>query len=326
VVGFFDRVQRELGTIPGVEAVELTSGLPLGRAFRSTGVHAQGGDPKEIVAGFQAVTSGYLATLGIPLRAGRPFLDTDRPEAPQVAIVDEVLASALWPGESPIGRRLSRSGPDGPWMEVVGVAGSVRQRSLQLAPPPILYSPYRQRGWDTMHVVLSTDGPMANVVDAARSRLAAFAPDQPIDAVTTLDQLVAASTAQTRLQTLLLASFGSVALILAALGIYAMVSFTVACRVPEIGVRMALGATRAAVMRLILRQGWWPLVAGTAAGVIAAWMSRQAIAHLLFGVAPADPLAFGAVPILLLAVGLAATYAPARRASRLSPTRAFHAR
>jgi putative ABC transport system permease protein len=322
-IGFFDRLVPSLRGLPAVDAVQLTSAVPLGGSQRTTAVHAQTGEREEVRAGFQAVTGGYFELLGIPLRAGRLFVETDGPGAPEVAVVDETLAARLWPGESPIGRRMSRSGPDGPWIEVVGMVGAVRHRDLRRPASPTYYSSYRQRGWDTMNVVLSTSASPAAVIDLVRSRVAAIDPDQPVEAVTTLDDLLFASTASTRLQALLLGVFGGVALAVASLGIYAVVAHRVERRVPEIGIRIALGATRAAILRLVLRQGWAPVAVGIATGLGGALAAQGVLASLLFGVVPGDPVSLALVVGLLLVVALLATYVPARRAARLDPARAL---
>lgn len=325
-IRFFDRLLPELRRLPGVRSAELTSAMPLSGSNRTTSVHAQAEDQREVIAGFRAVTSNYFDTLGIPLLAGRTFRDTDGPQAPEVAVVDEALARELWPGRSPVGQRMSRSGPDGPWIDVVGVVGGVRHRTLRQTPAPTFYSPYALRGWDTMFVVMRTDGESAPLIDAARNRMAALAPDLPVDALTTLEGSISTATASTRLQAVLLGVFAVVSLVIAALGIYAIVAYGVERRVPEIGVRMALGATRAGVVRLVIREGWPQVAVGIGAGVAVALAVRETLASFLFGVAPTDPLSLGGVAVALLAVAFGAMYLPARRAARLDAAQALRAR
>jgi hypothetical protein len=278
------------------------------------------------VADWQAVTGGYFRALKIPLRAGRSFVDSDDADGPQVAVINDTLATMLWPGQPAVGRRLSRSGPEGPWIDIVGVVGDVRHRALSQPAPPIIYSAYRQRGWDTMSLILAANTRPDAVVDGTRRRLAAIAPDQPIDAVASLEDLVSASTALTRLQALLLGAFGVIALVVAALGIYAVVAYAVERRLPEIAVRVALGATRLSIVWLVLRQGSMHVATGIAAGVAGAWATRNLIASVLFGVPAADPLALGGITLLLSAVAVLAMSLPARRAARLDLVRALQER
>jgi predicted permease len=322
----FDRLLPELRRLPGVRSAGLTSAMPLSGSNRTTSVQAQAGDRREVIAGFHAVSSHYFDTLDIPLLAGRTFRETDGPQAPEVAVVDEALARELWPGRSPIGQRISRSGPAGPWIEVVGLVGGVRQRTLRQTPVPTFYSPYALRGWDTMFVVVQTDGESGPLIDAARNRMAALAPDLPVDAVSTLAGSISTTTAATRLQAVLLGVFAVVAVVIAALGIYAIVAYGVERRVPEIGIRVALGATPIDVVRLVIREGWPQVAIGVGAGVAVALAMRETLASVLFGVVPTDPLTFGLVAIALLAVAFGAMYVPARRAARLDAAHALRAR
>jgi predicted permease len=325
-IRFFDRLLPELRRLPGVRSAGLTSAMPLSGSNRTTSVQAQAGDRREVIAGFHAVSSHYFDTLDIPLLAGRTFRETDGPQAPEVAVVDEALARELWPGRSPIGQRISRSGPAGPWIEVVGLVGGVRQRTLRQTPVPTFYSPYALRGWDTMFVVVQTDGESGPLIDAARNRMAALAPDLPVDAVSTLAGSISTTTAATRLQAVLLGVFAVVAVVIAALGIYAIVAYGVERRVPEIGIRVALGATPIDVVRLVIREGWPQVAIGVGAGVAVALAMRETLASVLFGVVPTDPLSFGLVAIALLAVAFGAMYLPARRAARLDAAHALRDR
>jgi putative ABC transport system permease protein len=325
-IRFFDRLLPELRRLPGVGSAGLTSAMPLSGSNRTTSVQAQAGDRREVVAGFHAVSSNYFDTLGIPLLAGRTFRETDGPQTPEVAVVDEALARELWPGRSPIGERISRSGPAGPWIEVVGLVAGVRHRTLRQTPVPTFYSPYALRGWDTMFVVVQTNGESSPLIDAARNRMATLAPDLPVDAVSTLEGSISTTTAATRLQAVLLGVFAVVSVVIAALGIYAIVAHGVERRVPEIGIRVALGATPIDVVRLVIREGWPQVATGVGAGVAVALAMRETLASVLFGVVPTDPLTFGLVAIALLAVAFGAMYVPARRAARLDAAHALRAR
>jgi predicted permease len=324
-LAFFTRVVRDLRELPGVNAVELASAVPLGGSWRTTGIHAELERADEITSGFVAVTGGYFEAIGIPLRAGRSFGERDIDGAEQVAVIDETLATALWPQDPAVGKRLSRSGPDGPWMVVVGVVGAVKPRSLAGPPPPVLYSAYAQRGWDSMDVVVVPGGGTDDAIARVRSRLGVLAPLQPLDDVRTLDDLVAASTSLMRLQSLLFGLFAAVAVAVAMLGVHALVANAVHRRRAEIGLRVALGATPRAVTLLVLLAGGWQVGVGLIAGVLIAIATRGLLASMVFGVAPGDPLTFVGVPVALAAIAAVAIYIPARSASRVNPVEALAA-
>jgi putative ABC transport system permease protein len=269
----------------------------------------------------RSITPGYLEALSIPLKAGRVFSDEDGAESPRVAIVSESAARRYWPGENPVGRQLrvhvneSVRAP----REIIGVVGDVRLAGMDTEPVPVIYVPHTQYGPETMTVMVRAAGDAAALVPELKGALGAMAPSVARGRVRTMDDLVAASVAQPRFRTMLLTIFAAVSLVLAALGLYSVVAFSVNQRRTELGLRLALGADPQAVLRLVLREGMAPVAVGIAAGLAGATALARVMATLLFGVEPFDPLTFAAVSGTLAAVALVACYLPARRAMRVDP-------
>jgi predicted permease len=315
-----------VAAIPGVQDVEAVSHLPLvggagGFAFEVEGKpYAQGtGAP---TTGEHIVTPGYLHVMGIPLREGRLLSDTDG-AAPNVAVINETMARDYWKGESAVGKRLKRVW-NNDWITVVGVVGDIKYHGLSAKVEPEIYRPFLQAPAPDMSLVVR-----AAVQDpttlAASLRHAVTSVDAmvPVSEIRTVDQLLARSVETPRLTTLLLAIFAAVALTLAAIGIYGVLSYTVSRRTREIGVRMALGARRVDVMRMVLGHALLLAVLGTVGGVAAALAVTRALDSLLFGVSATDAVTFTAVPLLLLGIAIAAAYVPASRATRVDPTTAL---
>jgi putative ABC transport system permease protein len=253
----------------------------------------------------------------IPLLAGRAFTDDDVAGYPPVAIVSRSFARRYFPGQDAVGKRF-RNG-DSVWSTIVGVAGDVRYFSLEAAPAMQVYTPLWQSSANSLSLVARTTRPPDRLAGAMRALLRDLDPAVALADVRTMEQLVSAATAERRFQTLLVTAFGGVALVLSLVGLYALMTYSVERRTGEIGIRMALGAQRGSVMRLILKQGGGLALAGIALGCACAWGLTRWMASLLFEVAPADALTFGAVAILFCAVALAACYVPARRATRVDP-------
>jgi ABC-type antimicrobial peptide transport system permease subunit len=258
--------------------------------------------------------------MGIPLRRGRTLTPADREGAPRVGLIDEAGARRFWPGEDPIGRRIRYVWND-QWITIVGVVASVRRDSLSATIAPSLYVPMRQAIPSTMHLVARTDPSigLATLAPALRGAIAAVDSTVPVGEVRPLRGVVTASAARPRFTMALLGTFAVVAMTLGAVGIYGVVASGVARRQHEIGVRLALGATRAAVVRMVLRDGATVTGVGVVIGLLAALAGGRLLRGLLFGVAPSDPLVLGLVPIVLALVALVASAAPARRASRVDP-------
>jgi putative ABC transport system permease protein len=264
--------------------------------------------------------------MGIPLLEGRLFTESDAADAPHVAIVSAAFARRYWPGESAIGRRLRFDNSEGaPWRAVVGVTGDVKQLGLDVAAPPIMFIPYTQFPLPFTNLAVRSTSPTATIGSLVRSQLAAIDPDLAAGEVTTLGAVLNESIAEPRFRTFLLAAFALTALLLAAVGLFGLISYSVAQRRREIGIRVALGAKPATLIRTVMREGLTLCAAGLAAGLLGSMLASRVLASFLFGVGAADPLTFGAVATLLVGVAALATYIPARRALSVDPVVALRA-
>jgi predicted permease len=282
------------------------------------------------------ITPGFFQTMRIPIVKGRRFDATDRRSGQRVMIISEALAARAFPGQDPIGKRIGccEQTPDRQpvWKVVVGVAGDVRSYGPAIAPRPEFYLPLPQApddAWNwtqrVMYIVARTEGDPAALTSPLRAMLARIDPELPLYDVRPMDQRLAGTLETARFNTLLLSLLGGIGLLLAASGIYGVIAYFVSQRTQEIGVRIALGASTASVVRLILAQAMRPVAAGAALGVVAALTASRVIASQLFNVSRTDPLTIGAVVAALVAVALAASAVPARRAAAVDPTRALQA-
>jgi predicted permease len=334
---FFQRLLVRIEALPGVEAASVSRGVPMygwaGWSF-VTADHPNPPAGETPDANYVVIGPHYFRTMGIPLRLGRIFSDGDTPTAERVVIVSESLARKQWPGEDPIGKRL-KVGADPsdkslPWLSVVGVAGNVRSEGQYAPFIPELYVPYTQYPWilSPRHIMVRSTSSPTVIVPAIRREVMALDKDVPVSDVSTLKEIVAAPVRQGQTVMWLLASFAGLALILAAVGIYSVISYAVTQRTHEIGVRMALGASYRDVTTLVVKQGLLLALIGVAAGLVGAFGITQFLSHLpfevrlllLFDVRPTDPLTFTAVAAILSIVALLASYVPARRAARVDPT------
>jgi putative ABC transport system permease protein len=327
---FFRDVVQGLRGLGGVDAVGAINHLPMAGDIWGLPFYVEGHPlpaPGEVpTAAYRVVLPGYFDAMRLPLVRGRDFDDEDVLSAPRVIVVNEALAESYWPGQDPLGRRLSLVNPTRPeaiWLTVVGVARNAVRSQWAAAPDAELYLPllqtesYLQQAgpqYTYMTLVMRTPADPASLAPAARAVVRARAPDVAISDVQTMDEVVSKGIAEPRLYLILLASFATVALVLAAVGIYGVVSYTVSRRHQEIAIRMALGARPADVLRLVLGQGMATVALGAMAGLLAALGLSRTLATLLYGVDPADPLTLGAVVLALGLVALVATYLPARRA------------
>jgi putative ABC transport system permease protein len=274
---------------------------------------------------FRVVTPGYFGAMGIPLRRGRDFDATDLASGRGVAIVDEVLAQKYWPGQDPIGKRVGYGQIDGQprWFEIVGVVGHVMQNSPRDDEHTQFYRPLAQEPFNQLGFAVRTRGDPAALVPAVRRLVLDLDPQQPVFGVLPMRERLAASSAQPRFLSLLLGLFAAVAVTLAAVGIYGVMAYSVAQRTREMGIRLALGAERSSVMRLVLNKGLLLAGVGVAVGVLGAFaMGRLLAAQLvavLFQTQAVDPVLFGALSAGLVGVALMATWIPARRATRVDP-------
>ena len=257
--------------------------------------------------------------MGIRILAGRDFEDRDRAESPPVALLNESAVRLFFPGEDPIGKRLRIEWSGPPEAEIVGVAADIRHGGLHWKPDPCLFLPNAQRPNLLAALVVRASGDPAALVAAVKEQIRAVDPEQGVSQIQTMESVVADSIARPRLQTVLLGAFAGVALVLACVGIYGVISYSVAQRTREIGVRLALGAEPRSIFRLVFREGLGLTAAGAAFGLLGAIALTRTMTTLLYGVKPTDPAVFAAVVVLLASVAAAACYFPARRATRVDP-------
>jgi putative ABC transport system permease protein len=322
---YSDLIQR-VQSLPGVKSAAVTTNLPLYSQGNSIGVSIEGKpEPppgQELIVTTRIISNGYLDTMSIPLLKGRQLTDQDTDNSQNVAVVSETMARRFWPGEEVVGKRVSigkvRSQED--WIQVIGVAKDVRQFELNDDPKPQMYLTYRQFGFfDAQDLVVKTDVDPASMASAVRKAVWEIDKDQPISNIRTMETILAESIARQRFSMLLLAIFAGVALVLAAVGIYGVMSYSVAQRTHEIGIRMALGAQTMTVLKLAIGYGLKLVLAGIAIGLIAAFALTRVMSTLLFGVTATDPTTFALISLLLIAVAAIASYIPARRATRVNP-------
>jgi putative ABC transport system permease protein len=263
--------------------------------------------------------------MGIPVLRGRAVSERDTGAAPRVVLINDTMARQFWPGDDPVGRTMTyASRGQGDSRTIVGVVADVKHFGMDRDAPPEFYTPQTQPpSYHSMSIVLRTSGDPAAIVAAARAQVAAMDREIPAYAIRTLADLVEESTAQPRFRTMLLAAFAALALVLAVIGVYGVIAYAVSQRTQEIGVRMALGALRADVLRLVIADSLRPILIGVGAGLVAAFFLTRLIATLLFQVQPHDVATFVSVPLLLVSAALVATYIPARRAARVDPVRAL---
>jgi putative ABC transport system permease protein len=320
---FFEQVLERLGTLPGVESAGIVSQLPLGGSMDRYGVHVEGKslpNPEEDPSADRySITPGYLRAMRIPLLRGRQFDGRDAADSPPVALVNESMAREFWPGEDPVGKRFRMGDTKGPWKTVVGVVGDVLHKGLDAPHTIQVYLPNTQFTDSMVILAVRTSNDPVSLAAAVRSEITSLDPQVPISEVATMEEVVSLSVANQRFGALLFLLFGAIALVLTAVGIYGVISYGVAQRRHEIGIRLALGATRREVLRLLIREAMKPALLGAALGLSAALGLTRLLSRLLYDVKPTDPLVFVAVLVLLISVALLASYVPARRATRVDP-------
>jgi predicted permease len=324
---FFQRVLERVRTLPGVKAAGFTSALPLTWPGGTNGFTPEGMPLKRDVtydANNRVVTPGYFEAMRVPLRRGRLFNDSDGKDAPLVAVINETMARKFWPNQDPIGKRFKLAGPDekAPWVRIVGIASDVRQMSLSEPPRQEMYFPYWQAKDNWMvprDLVIRTTGDPQSLARAARQAVWSIDRDQPVSNVMTLDDLLDEEVAQRRVQAMLLGALAVLALILACVGIYGVLSYLVTQRTQEIGVRVALGADAAHVFRIVASQGMGLAAIGIVTGLMASLLLSRLLMSLLFGVNPTDPLTYAGAVAVFTTVALLACYIPARRAAKVDP-------
>ncbi len=315
---------ERIGRLSAVEVAGGVDPLPMSGSDSTTGILIDGqpivpsADRPE--AGERVVTPDYFQAMRIPLVEGRQFAEQDRADTPPVIVVNQTLARRFFPGQSALGRRLGLE-DDGKlrWAEIVGVVGDVKHRRLDAELKPELFEPYRQWPRNFMSLVVRTKAEPSSMIGAIRDQVLALDKDQPVFEIMTMEERLSQSLAQSRFVMLLLGVFSALAMVLAAIGIYGVMACFVSQRNKEIGIRMALGAQKRDVLKLVVLEGMALAVVGVALGLAASFALTRIIANLLFGVGPTDAFTLTAVSSLLTGVAFLACCIPARRASRLDP-------
>ena len=318
-LAFYQEVVQRLQALPGVQAVGAVSRLPLagGNSSRSFDLP---GIEKDYDADIRVSTPDYFRAMGIPLLKGRSFSESDLGSSLNLAIINEALARTVFPGQDPIGKQLTKFGPDNLTLQIIGVVGNVRHVGLDTAPHSEIYQLLGQAQWPSMFVAIrSATSDATSVTSAAQNVVWSVNKDVPLANIRTMQEVIANSVQRRRFSMLLLTIFAAVAMLLAAIGLYGVMSYSVAQRTKEIGIRMALGARRPDVVTLVVKQGMALVLMGIAAGTILALGMTRLISGMLFGITATDPLTFAAVAALLGAVAFLANYLPARRAAKVDP-------
>jgi putative ABC transport system permease protein len=325
-IAFFEEALRRIRGLPGVRSAAVSNSVPL------TGINDQGdfrieGRPEPTVGqdGPQAnrprVSTGYFETMGIRWMQGRLFDPHDSSDSPYVAVISDLAASTFWPGENPIGRRISIGSENGRpvWRQIVGVVQGTRHFGLEAPQKPEIYFPHTQAPSPFMVLVVRAERDASSLISPIRREISAFDPEQAGFGFESMENLVSNAESRRRFQTVLLAAFAALALLLAAIGIYGVTAYTVAQRTREIGVRLALGARPRDVVSMVMKRGLLLTMAGMAMGLGAAMGLTRVLARLLFGVSPFDMATFAGVATLLTLIAALATYLPGRSAARVDP-------
>jgi putative ABC transport system permease protein len=323
---FYDGILQRVTALPGVMSAGFSNGVPIAFKGWVNGFTIEGQPPlggKTITnANYRVVTPDYLRTLTVPLKEGRTIDAHDSAEALPVALINEAMMRKFWPNENPLGKRF-RFGNTEPWISIVGVVGDVRQAGLDTAPKAELYLPAAQAQDLANWLAVRTEKDPGRLAVAVREAIRAVDPDSPIAEVSSMEEILDREVFQRRVHKLLLAVFAGVALLLASIGVYGVLSYLVSQRTQEIGIRMALGASPAEVLRSVLGQGIALGAAGVGIGMLAALGVTRVLSKLLFGVTPTDPATFVLVAVVLLGIAAAASCIPALKAMRVDPIEAL---
>jgi putative ABC transport system permease protein len=326
IVALYRNALERLRAIPGVQSAGIGETVPMGGEGESTGIrlpdHPAASQKELPFANYTIISPGFLSSVGTPLLRGRDFSESDTADSLPVAIVNRAMERKYWPGRSAIGKQVGPGSIRYPLLQIVGVVPDVKHISIREDTPPEMFVMYTQKPWPSMlnmRVALRTTADPASMTESVRQAIHAIDPDLPLAKVATLGTFVDDAMSQPRFSMLLLGSFGAIALLLATIGIYAVISYSVMQRTQEIGIRMALGAERRSVFAMVMSQGARLAGVGIAIGLLASLGAARLIAGFLYGVQPTDPLTFAAVSLLLVGVALLACYLPARRATRVDP-------
>lgn len=334
---FYQQALQRIQSEPGVESASAVNVLPLTNLQDATAVTIEGVAPlppgQEITVGYRVIDQNYFRTLGIPLLDGRYFTKQDNDESRGVVIISKTMAQRYWPNENPIGRRLKPQFPaakvpwrpqsSNTWLNIVGVVGDVKEEALNDEIRPELYVPYLQNPSSLMNVVVRTTSDPLRLAPSLRRQVLAVDRDQPVSNINSMEDVFSQSLAEPKVITSLLTTFAGLALLLASLGVYSVVSYSVAQRTHEIGIRMAVGAQQQHVLRMVLGQGLKLVLVGVAVGLVTALAVTRVLSNLLFGVTTTDPPVFLIVPLLLVVVAILASYFPARNALKVDPINAL---
>jgi predicted permease len=329
---FYRRVLDQIAAMPGVVSAGYTTFLPLTNAGGTSAFTIEGAPPLELGqvndANHRVISAKYLQTLRVKLRVGRFFRDSDGPDQPLVAIVNEAMARQYWPGQDPLGRRFRLDQPKAPWITIVGIVDDVRQMGLDINGRAEMYFPYTQPagsyGYFTPRdLAIRVKGDPLSYAMAVERAIWAIDRNQPIADVMPMEQLISEKLLSREIAVKLIAAFAGLALLLAALALYGLLAYTVVQRRREIGVRMALGAQRGQVLSGVLGEGLRLVFLGLALGAAGSWAVTRALKSLLYGVTPTDVWIFCGSALVLLLVGALASYAPARQASTIDPMTAL---
>jgi putative ABC transport system permease protein len=323
---FYRETLERVKAIPGVSSAGGVLSLPIHAGISGDLIFAIEGRPlvpgEESHGGYQLASPDYFRTLGIPLVRGRVFTDGDGPETSSVAVINQALADLYWPDEDPIGRRVTWGDPtdeDANWVTIVGIVGDTRYDGLDEPPRPEIYRPYAQAPMPFMTLVVRSELDVAGLTSAVRQAVMEVDPAQPVYEIHAMEEVLSDSLASRRFSMLVLGVFAAAALVLAAVGLYGVLSFSVAQRSNEIAIRMALGAQATDVVGRVVKQGFWLAALGLAIGTCGAIGLTRLMANMVYGVSATDPLTFAAGILLIIAVALAASWVPAARAGRADP-------
>jgi predicted permease len=318
---FLQELERRAASLPGVEAAALTNDIPASGEDQGTSLHIEG-STVAVDTGEVEVSPAYFQLFRIPLIAGRLFTENDRVGNPPVVVLSELAAQRFFPGVNPIGRHMDFPQSRQVQAEVIGVVGNVKYRLPEAADRPVVYASLRQspRGGN---LLVRSGRDARGLIPEMRSQIHALDPEARIYDLQTMDDIIASGTWRARLAAGLLGFLAALSLTLAAVGIYGVFSYSVAARTRDIGVRLAIGATPASVLSMILRQGTALAATALLLGIPAAILLARSLSSQLYGISPADALAYTSVALLLMAVVLLACYIPARRATRIDPVEAL---
>jgi putative ABC transport system permease protein len=327
-VAFFDELTRRVSALPGVRSAAISAALPL-VPKRITPVLPEG-QPEVPLAErpfiiIEAISTDWFKTMRVPLQAGREFTDADKAGSPNVVIVNQALARRYWPGQNPIGKHIVLGRQ--PASEVVGVSTDIKNRGLALDPQVQLYFPFSQIPWGNMNLLVRTATDPHGMVSAVRAQIAAIDSDQPVTSIQTVDELMDGSRAQPRFILMLLGVFSAAALVLAIIGIYGVLAYSVAQRRQELGIRLALGAEKSDILRLVVSYGLTLAGAGIVIGLVFAlalsWIMASVLSGVLYKISARDLTTFAVAPLVFLLIALVASYLPARRATQVDPNEAL---